>query len=258
MVTHKIFLFWLIYIVIVLFGWGSAWVLNLPQIIIHHDHSYLTLVLIAMYGTAEVMSGRQAWKISKDNEIANEVIRWFSVHKAHDVTASLDGSVVLVSKTLIDDGPEIEYNVHMVPPSSVAEHFSMLLVKANAGQTKIHQDMILDITADRLYERTMIADFIASRIVWVGILATILGVIMAFWPMIDGASIDMMKTKLGAFFGGIAVAFIPTAVSFVFKIVLDFNTRIVSCGVRDLVDKIACMTETDFLPVVDRNDSLTK
>ena len=97
----------------------------------------------------------------------------------------------------------------------------------------------------------MIGDFIGSRIVWVGILATILGVIMAFWPMIDGVALDAMRTNLGQFFGGIAVAFIPTAVSFVCKIMLDFNTRIIASGVRDLIDKIACVSETDVLPFLD-------
>ena len=47
------------------------------------------------------------------------------------------------------------------------------------------------------------------------------------------------------------MAFIPTAVSFVFKIVLDFNTRIITSGVRDLIDKIACVSELDVLPFLD-------
>jgi hypothetical protein len=149
-----------------------------------------------------------------------------------------------------------EKETYIIPPSVIAEHFSLLCVKANAGQRKIRQNTIIDVTADRLYERTMIADFIASRIVWIGILATILGVIIAFWPMINGVDIEEMKNNLGNFFGGIAIAFIPTAVSFVFKIVLDFNSRIISGGVRDLIDKIACVSETDLLPILDHEETL--
>ena len=250
--THKVFLFWLLYFVIVIFGWGVLIYLGLPQIAIHYDHSYLTYLLFGLYFTAEVLSARQAWKISKENQIADNVMEWFSKHKLHETAIHIDGSMSLISKEIVKEKPD--FDVHKIPKSTMAEHFSLLVNKANANQKRIRQDTIIDVIADRIYEKTMIAEFISARIVWIGILATILGVIMAFWPMIDGVSIDTMKTNLGAFFGGIAVAFIPTAVSFVFKIVLDFNSKIVAGGVRDLIDKIACASETDLLPVIDHEE----
>lgn len=240
--THRVFLFWLLYLVIVVFGLSALFYLGLPQIALHYDHSYLTVLLFAMYGTAEVLSGRQAWLISQENLVADRVVRWLSRHKLTNTTMMRDGSVLLQSdaqKTL------------RVPKSAIGEHIALLSVKANAGQRRIRQNTIIDVTADRLYSRALIGEFIGSRIVWVGILATILGVIMAFWPMIDGVSLDTMRTNLGQFFGGIAVAFIPTAVSFVCKIMLDFNTRIIASGVRDLIDKIACVSETAVLPFLD-------
>ena len=242
LVTHRVFLFWLLYLVIVIFGLSALSYLGLPQIALHYDHSYLTLLLFGMYGTAEVLSGCQAWLISQENYVADRVINWLSRHKLTGTAVGRDGTVVLRS-----DGAK---SFH-VPKSAIGEHFTLLCVKANAGQRHIHQTTIIDVTAERLYSRTMIADFLGARIVWIGILATILGVIMAFWPMIDGVSIDAMKTNLGQFFGGIAVAFIPTAVSFVCKIMLDFNTRIIASGVRDLIDKIACVSETIVLPFLD-------
>jgi hypothetical protein len=239
--THRVFLFWLLYLVIVIFGLGALIYLGLPQIALHYDHSYLTMLLFGMYGTAEVLSGRQAWLISRENLIADRVIGWLSRHKLTRTATMSDGCVLLQS-----------YDEDLlVPKSAIGEHIGLLSVKANAGQRRIRQSTIIDVTADRLYSRAMIGDFIGSRIVWVGILATILGVIMAFWPMIDGVSLDTMRTNLGQFFGGIAVAFIPTAVSFVCKIMLDFNTRIIASGVRDLIDKIACVSETDVLPFLD-------
>lgn len=242
---HRIFLFWLLYSVIVVFGFACLVYLNLPQIALHYDRSYLTSLLLGLYLTAEALSCRQAWRLSSENHIADRAIRWLSRHKLVKTTIQRDGSVVL-------HGTEPHHTI--VPRSAIAEHFSLLCVKANAGQRRIGQSMIVDITAERLYDRTMVADFIAARIVWVGILATIIGVIMAFWPMIGGGeSIDTMKSNLGGFFGGIAVAFIPTAVSFVFKIILDFNTRIITTGVRELIDKIACISETELLPFIDRD-----
>lgn len=238
--THRVFLFWLLYLVIVIFGLSALIYLGLPQIALHYDHSYLTMLLFAMYGTAEVLSGRQAWLISQENLVADRVIRWLAQHK-------LTGAVVISDGVLLQS-EEVDL---VVPKSAIGEHIALLSTKANAGQRRIPQSTIIDVTADRLYSRAMIGDFIGARIVWVGILATILGVIMAFWPMIDGVALDAMRTNLGQFFGGIAVAFIPTAVSFICKIMLDFNTRIIASGVRDLIDKIACISETDVLPFLD-------
>lgn len=255
--THKIFLLWLLYFVLTIFGWGCLLYLGLPQIALFYDHSYLTYLLFGLYISAEILSGRQAWNVSKENQIADDVIKWFSENTLHDTTINDDGSINLIAKQTMMNNRQCthEFVVHSVPSSFIAEHFSLLCTKANANQKRIRQDTIIDIIADRLYHKTMIAEFISARIVWIGILATILGVIMAFWPMIDGVSIDAMKTNLGVFFGGIAVAFIPTAVSFVFKIILDFNSKIISGGVRDLVDKIACASETSLLPIIDNEDT---
>jgi hypothetical protein len=47
------------------------------------------------------------------------------------------------------------------------------------------------------------------------------------------------------------VAFIPTAVSFLFKILLDCNTRIIAIGVRHLIDTIATVAEVEILPFIE-------
>lgn len=250
--THKVFLFWLLYFVITVFGWGCLIYLGLPQVALHYDHSYLTYILFGLYISAECLSCRQAWKISKENQIADNAIQWFANNKLKNTALNSDGSITLhPTENILTHDNFLPYTI---PKSSIAEHFTLLCTKANANQKRIRQDTIIYIIADRIYDKAMIAEFISARIVWIGILATILGVIMAFWPMIGGVSIDAMKGNLGAFFGGIAVAFIPTAVSFVFKIILDFNSKIIGSGVRDLIDKIACASETDLLPVIDHED----
>ena len=47
MIIHRVFLFWLLYLVIVLFGLGVLIYLRLPQLALHYDHSYLTVLLDA-------------------------------------------------------------------------------------------------------------------------------------------------------------------------------------------------------------------
>lgn len=229
----------MLYIVVVIFGFGVLLHIGLPQIAIHYDRSYLTFVLFGCYLLAEVLSAREVWNLSEQNRIADDAAGWLAKNRCNGIKPNPDGSTVLTT------GPmDFEY----VPPSVIAEHFNLLANKANGS--RIEQDTLIDITADRLYERASIAEFISQRIVWIGILATILGVIMAFWPMIGGASIDQMKSNISEFFGGVAVAFIPTAVSFVLKIVLDVHTFIISYGARRLIDTIACAAESSVIPAL--------
>jgi hypothetical protein len=226
--------------------------LGVPQMALRYDRSYLTLLLFVMYGVAEVLSGRQAWMISENNRVLDRVIRWLSWHKIGHIAIKKDESV-----QLLEAHATTPLERCVVPASALTDHLTMLCAKANAGQRSIQQGTMLDVTAERLYARALIGDFIAAQIVWVGILATIVGVILAFWPMIDGVSIDAMRSNLGRFFGGIAVAFIPTAVSFVCKITLDINTRIIVSGVRELVEKITWVAETEVLPFLHADGKIT-
>jgi hypothetical protein len=249
MLTHRVFLLWLLYLVLVIFGLCVASYLELLQIALHYDRSYLTVLLFALYGIAELAAGRQAWLISRENLITDQAMRWLATHKLQQIIVTFDKVKFL--PTLACSQP------YDLPKSSLADHVTLLCIEADAGQRNIQQTVLLDILADRVYARSMIGDFLAARIVWIGIFATILGVIMAFWPMIDGITIDAMRTNLGGFFGGIAVAFIPTAVSFACKIILDFNTKIIASGVDRLIDKIASIAETEVLPFLASDGKIT-
>lgn len=247
--THRLFLSWLLYIVVVIFGFGVLLHLGLPQIAIQYDRSHLTYLLFACYLLAEGLSAREVWNLSEQNRIADAAAAWLAKNRCIGVQPNPDGSTVLTAESPIAGPATFE----SIPASVIAEHFNLLANKANGS--RIEQDTLIDITAERLYERASIAEFISQRIVWIGILATILGVIMAFWPMIGGASIDQMRSNISEFFGGVAVAFIPTAVSFMLKIVLDVHSFIVSYGARRLIDTLACMSESSVIPALHKRSA---
>ena len=90
-------MFWLLYLVVVLFGFACLTYLDLPQIALHYDRSYLTCLLLGLYLIAEALSGRQAWLLSSENRIADRAIRWLSRNKLTKTTIRRNGSVVLHS-----------------------------------------------------------------------------------------------------------------------------------------------------------------
>jgi hypothetical protein len=125
----------------------------------------------------------------------------------------------------------------------------------NSTNGNLDSMMLMEAFAENLARRSSICSFMATRIVWVGILATIVGVIIAFWPFQQaGMTIDMMRENIAQFFSGVAVAFIPTAVSFVFKIALDFNSAIVDNGVSEIIESAANSSATYIIPYLESDN----
>lgn len=213
--------------------------LGLPQMAFTHDKSYLSVSLVGMYLIAEVMAGKQAIWISRQHRNLQDTADWLRKNKIESIQTN-DGIVVIISKSsdcTIAAGPFADLIKGLVDKN------------ANGSNGKIDQKELIDSFVEHLERRTSIGEFIAGRIVWVGILATIIGVIMAFWPFQQaGMTIDTMRSNLGAFFSGVAVAFIPTAVSFVFKIMLDFNSKIIHDGVSEMIEIATGITSSHIVP----------
>lgn len=87
---------------------------------------------------------------------------------------------------------------------------------------------------ESLTNKTTFSDWIASRVEMLGMLATVVGIVWALWPFLQGADIERIKSNLSPFFSGVAVAFIPTAVSFAAKILLDCTTKIIDRALDEI------------------------
>lgn len=249
-IAHKVFLYWLLYIIVVVFAAGAMTLMGLPQIILIHDHSYLSLVLMVMYVFAEFFAGQQAIAISRLHRSVSDGLIWLRSHKLLDMRFDENGGV-----SMLGEDASGAMASHSYIASPFTKHLRALSDKTNNTRDGdgIDQHFLIEGFAEGLYRRSSIGDFIASRIVWVGIFATILGVIVAFWPFLQaGLSIEAMKNNIGGFFAGVAVAFIPTAVSFVFKIALDFNSRIVGSGVSEVIEMATESCESHVIPFLER------
>lgn len=243
-ITHKIFLYWLLYLSLVGFSIAVMALLGLPQLAFEHDKSYLSLSLVAMYLVAEVLAGKQAIWVSKQHRSLSDVCDWLRNNDLVSIEFKQDESAILRangSDCKVMTGPFADLLKGLVD------------TRSNGPKGKIDQGDLIDAFAEHLDRRISMGDFIASRIVWVGILATIVGVIMAFWPFQQaGMTIDAMRANLGAFFSGVAVAFIPTAVSFVFKITLDFNTKILQNGISEIIEMATTISASCIVPKLEK------
>lgn len=249
MVAHKIILYWLLYLSVIVFSAGVLLLLGLPQIAVRNDHAYLSLGLLVAYFTAEMLSGIKTVALSRLHLRATKALEWLKANKLIGLYVESDGTVVMSSNRGVPA-------CALPSASPITQHVRAIIDKARNGRdgAPVNQRILLDAFADSLYIRTSIGDFIASRIVWVGIFATVIGVILTFWPfMQSGMSIDNMKNNAALIFAGIAVAFIPTAASFVFKIALDFNTRLIVSGTNEVIDALTMATESYIIPFLERS-----
>lgn len=249
-ITHKIFLYWLLYVTTVLFAISIAVLLGLPQLVISHDHSYLSILLIGMYIITEVLSGYRSIWISSLHRTVFDTAQWLKTNKLKHIETDLEGSALeLVNEhgdglILKDTSPFTQLIIAMKSERA-----------NNSTNGNLDSMMLMEAFAENLARRSSICSFMATRIVWVGILATIVGVIIAFWPFQQaGMTIDMMRENIAQFFSGVAVAFIPTAVSFVFKIALDFNSAIVDNGVSEIIESAANSSATYIIPYLESDN----
>src|ERR1700761_349594 len=122
---HRTFLFWLLYIVCVISGVAILTYFGIPQLALHYDHSYLTFVLFGLFVLAEMFSARQAWMISKENDIADQIGEWM---KSNPIAfASIDKDELTLhskTRTRLPEFTEIK-----VPPSVTDSHLRLLLSK---------------------------------------------------------------------------------------------------------------------------------
>lgn len=214
--TNKLFLSWLVYICVVLALLFVSYVSGLMPFVISLDKSYLTIILCILYGISEIFS---FFEFRKVNLIQNQVATLKSVN---DV---LQPSIF---KNFID---------------SIKER------KKNGGDKNVF--LLSESFTDKLYISLSTIYFFSSKIVWFGIFATIVGIILSFLPFLsEGLTADTIKNNMTTFFSGVAVAFIPTAISFVFKIALDISTEILSRAIDNIIADTKVIVETTIVPEV--------
>lgn len=248
LITHKIFLYWLLYITIVGFCISTSIMLGLPQLVFMHDHSYLSMLLIAMYIVAEMLACKQVIWLSSLHRTITDAVDWLKSNDLMSMIKTKDGSMKLEGS----NGAEL-----IIKPGIFSNMLiSMKEQSRNDKKEGAGREQLINAFIENITRRVYIGDFIGSRIVWVGILATIVGVIMAFWPFQEqGMTPDMMKSHLGEFFSGVAVAFIPTAISFIFKIALDFNTRIIENGLSEISEMVMVADSHHITPYLNGESS---
>jgi biopolymer transport protein ExbB/TolQ len=240
MIKHKLFLRWLVYVVVVLFGIVAGFHFNLIQFMIQTDSSRLTLLICILYVLTEIYLGFQHWQVSRELGLVED-----------GITALTDPTL----RSIRDEGDRIMLSggagERRLEESPLSRHVRNLIRRQSPERTD--QETLLLLISDKAFTRSERGVFMADIITLFGLLGTMVGLIMAFLPFFQN-SFDASRGAeiLNTLFAGVSTAFFTTAAAIAFSILIRVNAKHLEGGLQDMMTGIAATTETSVMPRLQR------
>ncbi len=234
MIPHKLFLSWLLYIIIVIFLFIISWYAGYLQIITANDPTYITYGIIVLFILTEIY-------MLSIHIIADKELNYIThINKLFENKENLS-----ISKNDFKD---------MIPQSSVQKYITNLYdLKSPVNMNLLHA------MADNLQNKNY-GWFMSDLMIRLGLLGTVVGLIISFMPFIEraftGGSFDPKQIQgiISELFQGIAAAFFTTAAGIIFGTFTSISSRIYDSGIHAITDKMTCITELKLKPLLENHN----
>lgn len=220
---HDILLRWSIYLAGVLFLWIFSVKLGIIQLGFKYDVTYLGTAILLIYAMAEMALGFQHWKIDRNVTNSRRLLPYLRGGTIRDDARGI--SVVRGRRSMTASDPQMARVLRTIQMN---------------GQRPDELQIL-----DRLHESHGFGRLAGEMIVALGIFGTVCGVILTLIPFLGVNKFDIaqLQPELLRMFTGMAVAFFPTALSILLKVLLDMNDYLMGIGLRQWSDVI--MTNAD-------------
>jgi biopolymer transport protein ExbB/TolQ len=240
MIKHKLFLRWLVYFVVVLFGLIAGFYFNLIQFMIQTDSSRLTLLICILYVLTEIYLGFQHWQVSRELGLEEDGIKTLTDPLLRSIRDDAGGIVI--------SGAAGE---HRLEESPLSRHVRNLIRRQAPDRTD--QETLLLLISDKAFARSERGVFMADIITLFGLLGTMVGLILAFLPFFN-KTFDASRGAeiLNTLFTGVSTAFFTTAAAIAFSILIRVNAKHLEGGLQDMMTGIAATAETTVMPHLQR------
>jgi biopolymer transport protein ExbB/TolQ len=252
-VSHRIFatpletldygplLRWLILNGLAIFGLAATWYFGLLQLMVRTDRSYISILILGLY---VVMTGHSLLMILNISREMNAARR-----TAKQVKAA-DGVLRLVDDKLVTrDG-------NVLPDCRMTKHFINLFTKARLqGHEELDQMIMLQSLAEELKGSYRIGWFMATTLLKLGLLGTVIGFILMLSPIghINAYDVDTMKAALTAMSSGMAVALLTTLAGLVAGILLTVQYYMLDDASGKLFALITEISEVYIVSAIERS-----
>lgn len=222
--THELFLKWVLINVTVTFALVAAGYHGLLHKLYLNDPSHLTILITVIYLFTTIYCGIRTWSVSKQQKLLKNFIRKFN-----DDTIDLsetDGIVYSHMNDIAESGTD-------------------------------NQTILLTCRANDLHDKHEIIHYCADVLLKLGLLGTVIGFILALWPlyMLDEFTFEAVKGQLGTISGGIGVALLTTFAGIVTNIVVGLQAHFLETGTNQLMTRLAHLTETKLIPLLRKENT---
>lgn len=246
--THKILLFWLIYIVTIIGSIGIAGYTGILQNGFLFDKSHLTFVIFGFWMISEIIIGFIIYNSSKQLSNLQLIKKWLKENPLTDITI-IDGVITLKSDT----------TYYTLKNDWFSRHINNLILRYTQSSRKssFNQKILLDSLSDKIFTKNNWAYNSSTTIILLGLVGTVVGIILTFYPFLDATviiDVNRIKESLGLIFAGVGAAFYPSAFSAIICVFLQFLDKILSIASAEIVDEITNLSETYILPCLEKTD----
>ncbi len=237
--NKKFFLIWLFYInSVVGFILITYW-MGMFQLGFQYDKSHLSFVILAWWIIAEAVIGTNIWNQTKEFK-ALENFKKQMVH--------IQNLTDLVQLSCYKN-------------TIVAMHVSYILNRYKNSKNPVDQTQMASALERRLMNRSSFGWLAANLMVFLGLLGTVIGIVLTFWPFIDiTTSLDVTKIQmhLSSIFSGVGAAFFPSIYSAVFCVFILISDRIFNNSTHKLLNDLTEFSETEVLRYLETLNANTK
>ena len=149
-------------------------------------------------------------------------------------------------------------NMYTVPASYLSEHVKRLYKRSEHWQgntRRFDQGVLLQNLQEKLFDRNSWGFHAAQMLLMFGLIGTILGIILTFWPFLSTTqvlNITAIQENLSKVFAGVGAALFPSAFSAVYAVLSMFNDKMLNSGTVELSDQITNISETYVVPTVEK------
>ncbi|NJO61074.1 MAG: MotA/TolQ/ExbB proton channel family protein [Richelia sp. RM2_1_2] len=227
MITHRLFLVWLLYITVVTFLVLVGYDLGYIQMALKSDLTYITYFILLTFILSEMYTAFRIFQVNREIEKAKKV-------RQHLLTTQ-------------------SFRLDDIPEGILKQHIRNIMNLMQNKKHDINQRIILDSLGDELNSWNY-GNYLGELEVRLGLLGTVVGLIIAFMPFIEMAfagttfESSMIQQTVTQLMIGVSAAFFTTAAGLVFGTLLIVSGKIYDAGADNLLDQITIISETIVIP----------
>jgi biopolymer transport protein ExbB/TolQ len=239
MASKRFFLLWFFYINSVIGLMLISYWMGIFQLGFQYDKSYLSFVILGWWVIAEAVIGLNVWSQTRE----------FRALESFKKQLAVDNNLKSVLMM-----PQFENTL-------VAKHVDYIVRRYENSKQSVDQTQMAAALERRLMNRNSFGWLASNLMVFLGLLGTVIGIVLTFWPFIDTTTaidIARIQTHLSSIFAGVGAAFFPSIYSAIFCVFILISDRISNNSTHTLLNDLTAFSETEVLSYVERTNADTQ